>query len=655
MKLIYIKRLTSILIGLFLCTNHGLTQSLDELPLDSLLQWVSDNAYGIYTNNNAPEVHHYACLSLKRAKKNNNIPEIVEACQNLALVHYAIEDEELPDSTLFYDQMALDYLLKTDDQKAIASAYTYVGNDYAALGDYESAQSNLLKGLEIYDRIADLKGVARAYKNLSFLYKESKDYNRAVEYGEKGIEIAITLGIPDSVDLGISWFYLVDSYLALDQSDKALEAANNSIQLIEPYAATNPFALVRAYSYRSSVYKVKQQYDLALKDAFYAWEFTKSQVSDESTVGGYQQEIASILRLQGKCEEAIPYFESFFETMIERDASNSLNLSSLHLELADCYEQTGNYPKALKHQKIAAELRDTLNKERYKNLESELIQKYESEQKDEQISLQTATIQQQKQIQYLSFGIGGLLTLLLGGLFLTYRNNRQKNHQLQALNNDLGASNLQLQQLNAQNELLLKEIHHRVKNNLQTISSLLNLQSESISNKSAFDAIQESKNRVSSMALLHQKLYQGENLAAIEMRDYFETIGKTIIDSFGEKAENIALKIDMSELELDVDTAVPIGLITNELITNSLKYAFPNKQKGQISITLTTEENGLLKLNIADNGQATQEESSSKKNQGFGTLLIQLLTTQLGGRLETSTTAGTSTIIQFPLQQKSVA
>ena len=129
MKLIYVKRITSILIGLFLSTNYGLTQSLDELPLDSLLQWVSDNAYGVYTNNNAPEVHNYACLSLRRAKKNNTTPEIVEACQNLALVHYVIEDEELPDSTLFYDQMALDYLLKTDDQKAIASAYTYVGND----------------------------------------------------------------------------------------------------------------------------------------------------------------------------------------------------------------------------------------------------------------------------------------------------------------------------------------------------------------------------------------------------------------------------------------------------------------------------------------------------------------------------------------------
>jgi two-component sensor histidine kinase len=208
---------------------------------------------------------------------------------------------------------------------------------------------------------------------------------------------------------------------------------------------------------------------------------------------------------------------------------------------------------------------------------------------------------------------------------------------------------------NQENELLLKEIHHRVKNNLQTVSSLLSLQSESISDKSAFDAVQESKNRVASMALLHQKLYQGENLAAIEMRDYFETIGSTIIDSFGKKAENIALDIDMSEIELDVDTAVPIGLITNELITNSIKHAFPDQEKGQIRITLQQDENGLLKLLIADNGRPAAGEAVSKKDSGFGSLLIQLLTTQLGGTLKTSTEKGTSTVIRFPLQQKSAA
>ena len=161
--------------------------------------------------------------------------------------------------------------------------------------------------------------------------------------------------------------------------------------------------------------------------------------------------------------------------------------------------------------------------------------------------------------------------------------------------------------------------------------------------------------RSAAMALIHQKLYQGENLATIEMRDYFETIGKAIKDSFGEKAKNVSLEVDMSEIELDVDTAIPIGLITNELVTNSLKHAFPNKQNGHIFITLSQEKNGLLKLQIADNGQASGKESDSKKEKGFGTLLIQLLTAQLRGTLEKSTESGTSTVIQFPLQEKSAA
>jgi two-component sensor histidine kinase len=279
--------------------------------------------------------------------------------------------------------------------------------------------------------------------------------------------------------------------------------------------------------------------------------------------------------------------------------------------------------------------------DKIQNLESEAVVKYETKKKDQAITIQEQQLSQQKKTQILIASIAAVLGLLLGLLFYNYRKNKK--------------TTAALAKKNVENELLLKEIHHRVKNNLQTISSLLSLQSESITDKNAYDAVQESKNRVASMAQIHQKLYQGENLAAVEMRDYFETIGKAIIDSFGQKAENISLKIDMSEIELDVDSAVPIGLITNELITNSIKHAFPNKQKGNILITLAQEEDGLLKLIISDNGQPTSNRSIIDKNKGFGTLLIQLLTTQLGGTLEKSNEAGTSTIIQFPPQEKSAA
>ncbi|MEN0050416.1 MAG: histidine kinase dimerization/phosphoacceptor domain -containing protein [Bacteroidota bacterium] len=615
-------------------------QSLEHLPLDSLMQWVNENARTIYENGNTTQVHHYAYLCLTRAKEQAAIDHIIEASQNLAMLHYMMEDKNVPDSSLFYDQLALEYLLRTDDKVAIAKAYNYVAGDYLGLDDYENAQANYLKSLEVREELNDQKGMAKVYSDLSFLYAHSEDHERAVQYGEKGIEAMETMSAPDSIDLGIAWFYLVRSYIKLEQFDKALQASQNSVKLLEPYADEAPFALMKAYAFRGEAYQALREYEKALADYYHAWEFGKSKVADENTVGGYQQGIAAVLRLQGKFEEAIPYYEGFFTTMIERDAYDDLDLANTNLELADCYEQIGAYAKANKHHKIAAQLKDTLATERYENLESELIQKYESDQKDERIALQTATIQQQKQIQWLSIGLAGLLALLLAGLFFTYRRNQKTNTLLQNLNTDLA-------QKNQQNELLLKEIHHRVKNNLQTISSLLSLQSAHIENPEVQGAVEQSQNRVRSMALIHQKLYQGENLAAVEMKEYLQMLGETIVDTFGVDSEQIEIEYPMEQVELDVDTAIPLGLIANELLTNALKYAFPDHRKGKIKVSLQ-RIGERFKFLVKDNGIGLSQNADAPKS-GFGSQLINLLVMQMGGKMERQSRNGLVTEIEFSL------
>ncbi|MEM8528138.1 MAG: histidine kinase dimerization/phosphoacceptor domain -containing protein, partial [Bacteroidota bacterium] len=580
----------------------------------------------------------YQCLM--RAKKEAEITKIIAASQNLALLHYLIEDKNVPDSSLFYDQMALDYLLQTADKAATAKAYNYVAGDYLELDDYENAQANYLKSLKLYENLDDQAGMAKVYSDISFLYAKSKDYERAVQYGERGIGIVEKMGIPDSTDLGIAWFYLVRSYIELEQFDKALQAGQNAVKLLEPYADDAPFALMRAYAFRAEAYQAMQDYEKALADYRYAWEFGKSKVADENTVGGYQQGIAAVLRLQGKCEEAIPYYEGFFTTMIDRDAYEDLDLANTNLELADCYEQIGAYKKAVQQHKIATQLKDTLDNERYENLESELIQKYESDKKDEQIALQTATIQQQKQIQWLSIGLAALFALLLAGLFFTYRRNQKTNALLQNLNSDLA-------QKNQQNELLLKEIHHRVKNNLQTISSLLSLQSAHIENPEVQGAVEQSQNRVRSMALIHQKLYQGENLAAVEMKEYLQMLGETIVDTFGVDSEQIEIEYPMEQVELDVDTAIPLGLIDNELLTNALKYAFPDDRKGKIKVSLQ-RIGERFKFLVKDNGIGLSQNADAPKS-GFGSQLINLLVMQMGGKMERQSRNGLVTEIEFSL------
>ena len=207
--------------------------------------------------------------------------------------------------------------------------------------------------------------------------------------------------------------------------------------------------------------------------------------------------------------------------------------------------------------------------------------------------------------------------------------------------------NTELDEKNKQNELLLKEIHHRVKNNLEMVKSLLALQSAQLEDSASKDAMLASQNRVQSMGIIHQKLYQGDNLGSIEMKDYFINLSEGVLDTF-DIDDKVKIECAMDNLELDVDTAVPIGLIVNELLTNALKYAFPNDTKGNIEISLSQSTPELLTLKVADNGIG-KVPGKSPEGTGFGTQLIQLLTQQLNGKMTEIIKEGTSVLFQFKL------
>ena len=200
---------------------------------------------------------------------------------------------------------------------------------------------------------------------------------------------------------------------------------------------------------------------------------------------------------------------------------------------------------------------------------------------------------------------------------------------------------------NAENELLLKEIHHRVKNNLEIVSGLLALQSSQIDDQGTKDAMQESQNRVNSIGIVHQKLYQGTNLGAIEMKDYVLNLSESILDSFGAEGK-VNLELAMEHLDLDIDTAVPLGLIINELITNTVKYAFPNNQKGKLTIKLEKQPDNILHLVVSDNGVG---KSGITQGTGFGGQLISLLTHQLNGTMSEDNLNGTTVIFDFKLKK----
>ena len=203
-----------------------------------------------------------------------------------------------------------------------------------------------------------------------------------------------------------------------------------------------------------------------------------------------------------------------------------------------------------------------------------------------------------------------------------------------------------LKQSLEEKEILLKEIHHRVKNNLTIIQSLLRLQSNYITDENVLDIFRESQNRIKSMAIIHQRLYEHDDIAKIDFSDYPRTLALDIFKSYVTDPDQIKLNVETDNVMLDIDTAIPLGLILNELISNSLKYAFPDGKKGQLTVKFKIEDNK-YKLIVSDDGIGIPEDLDYKNSDSLGLRLIYSLSDQIGADIKLDTTNGTRFEITF--------
>ncbi len=370
--------------------------------------------------------------------------------------------------------------------------------------------------------------------------------------------------------------------------------------------------------------------------------------SSKGDIGFFENEVQNELALiyfnQGKTDSARRYagealagakkFNNYLVTM------NSAGLLSQVLEKTDP-------AKAYSFLKIASAAKDTVtNTEKSKQ-----VKQLEIKEKQRIADLNLADVYAKNQLRF-NTAVGLLLSALIIS-FILYRNNRNKqkanlslkdkNDKIEKTLAELSATQTSLVSRNAENELLLKEIHHRVKNNLEVVSSLLALQSNQVEDAGTKEAMQEGQNRVQSIGIVHQKLYQGKDLGAIEMKDYFINLSESILDSFGAH-KRVQVECAMDALNVDVDTAVPLGLIVNELLTNTIKYAFPDGRSGKVQITLSQAENGNLQMKVSDNGVG---KNGNIAGTGFGGQLISLLTQQLDGTMKEENNNGTHVFFEF--------
>ena len=197
-------------------------------------------------------------------------------------------------------------------------------------------------------------------------------------------------------------------------------------------------------------------------------------------------------------------------------------------------------------------------------------------------------------------------------------------------------------------ELLLKEIHHRVKNNLQIISSLLSKQARMSEDEAFKESMKEGQNRVKSMALVHQNLYQGQDLSAIEIKKYIEELTRNIASSHHSADKELDLQLQVEDIKFDIDTVIPLGLILNELLTNIYKYAFKTRDSGKIIIELTRKAKEKFLLKVGDNGVGMSGDVNIKRSRSLGLSLVNGLVRQLKGEIDVKSSAqGTEFEIVF--------
>jgi two-component sensor histidine kinase len=205
----------------------------------------------------------------------------------------------------------------------------------------------------------------------------------------------------------------------------------------------------------------------------------------------------------------------------------------------------------------------------------------------------------------------------------------------------------------AEKDVMLKEIHHRVKNNLQVISSLVSLQTDNLTDDRIRDELNDVRDRVRAMALVHEKLYQASNLAQLNFADYAASLLHSLWRSHSTLAAKARLNLALAPVELSIEAAVPCGLILNELASNALKHAFPNNSDGEVLVSLELDPATCeISLRVRDNGVGLPAGLDWSQARSLGLRLVKLLAGQLNGTVETGTGPGSEFLVTFPLNQR---
>lgn len=535
------------------------------------------------------------------------------------------------------------YKQKADKQDSLlykGRALNLIGIYHKQLGHDQASLDTLIQALRIFETLKDTFHIAKSYSNIGATYSYRQQPKETLTYYEKALEMFTQIRDTSWMAKVIYNISTQKNALGLFQED--LKYKQKALALLRQKPDHHLSSMIQsnlAHSYYSiGKYKEAQA---AIESYLQNPDYAEYKVERANALLTYAL-ILGALKQHEKgieaCKESLKISE---ELGLEERAMKAYGYISF------IYEDKGDYKNAFKNLEIYfRSYMEYFNKDK-DNTIRDIVAKYDSEKKENEINLlqtqnllKDTRLQKANQTKYALIG-GLVLALILALLAWRLRNVKAK------ANAQLAEKNAVIAKALDEKNILLKEIHHRVKNNLQVISSLLKLQSQHIEDANAVRAIAEGRNRVHSMALLHQNLYQEENLTGVEMKAYFTQLLEGLFDAYNIRPGQIRMETAIQSVTLDIDTVIPIGLITNELVSNALKYAFPEDVTDAHLFIGLKEENNELILEVADNGVGYNPNVLSEKPVTFGQKLVRSLSEKLQADLVVSTENGTKVVMKI--------
>ncbi len=520
--------------------------------------------------------------------------------------------------------------------------YDLLAATYRNKGDFNKCISYGLKAIESIEATNDSTSSLTFYRRLALMYREMGQPEKSVEWYSKTLNNRVFNDSDNFYKFRDAGFFARE-LIKINKEKEALAYMLDINAKNKPIGIDAEACLVSSLAY---CYLAVKQGRQAEKYYLELIKLAAKLQEDNEITTDVNYEIGQYFINKLQYGKAIAWLQNALRAA---ESTNSLALmKDIHLMLFKGDSGVGNYASALQHLLRHKQLSDSLFNET-KNWQIEELQlQFETAKKEKDIKLlnnqnqlQRNRVEQANKAKNITLAYVALLLIIVGLLFNRYRIKQRNNRKLETLN-------AEQDKLLKEKEWLIKEVHHRVKNNLQMVTGLLYAQSVYLEDEAARLAVNDSLRRMQAMSLIHQKLYQDENTTTIAMPAYINDLVRYLHDSF-DTNNQISFEQNIEPVDLDVSQAIPLGLIITESIVNAIKYAFLARQKGIVSLQLQREGADQLLLKISDNGIGLPDGLDTMEHHSLGLDLMQGLTKQLKGSFQIESNKGVHITVSFQI------